>query len=160
MLTRKPALHLFPDYFITHIANMSRIKRGADFLKTLREGKEKNEASCAVTYLCTRAAGPCRSSPSRTRSRTVLCACRTCSSPSRRSSLGPLHTARSSGPGRPGRSRRWGGLRTSGETQEEDQRGAPDHSRHVGGNPSSTVSVTVKCLARCAALRTVSAAEH
>lgn len=138
MLTRKPALDLFPDYFITHTANISRIKRGVDFLKTARGAKKKQkkkQLSCNVTNLCTRAAGPCHSSPSRRRSRTVPCACRTCSSPSCHSSLGPLHTARNSGPGRPGRSCRWGGLRTSGEMQEEDQRGIPDGIVHVGEIP-------------------------
>lgn len=55
-----------------------------------------------VPYLRTHAAGPCRSSPSRRRSRTGPCACRTCSWPSGRSSPGPPRTVTSSATGRPG----------------------------------------------------------
>lgn len=114
VLTRDPALHLFPDYFITITAKISRIKQAAS--------KRKEKKSCNVTHLCTRAAGPCRSSPSRRRSRTDPCVCHTCSSPSRHSSLGLRRTVTSIGPGRPGRSPRWAGLRT-----EDSQRHRGKH---------------------------------
>lgn len=116
VLTRNPALHLFPDYFITITANIS-----SWIFKKHSEKRKKTTRSCNVTYLCTRAAGPCRSSPSRRHSRTVPCVCHTCSSPSHRSSLGPLRTVRSIGPGHPGRSPRWAGLRTEGSQRHRGE---------------------------------------
>lgn len=64
-----------------------------------------------MSYLCTRAAAPCRSIPSHRCSRTARCVCRTCSWPSGRSSRCLLRTARSSATGLPGCSCPSGGLR-------------------------------------------------
>lgn len=129
VLTRNPCLHCFYFQTISSLLPQLQAKpRRFSFKKTLSEERAAKR-SCKVTYLCTRAAGPCRSSPSRRRSHTALCVCHTCSSPSRRSSLGPLRTARSIGLGHPGRSPQWEGLRT------DTQKGTPDHIAHVGEIP-------------------------
>lgn len=77
----------------------------------------KNLACVRLPYLCTRAAGPCRSIPSHRCSRTVRCACRTCSWPSGRNNPCLLHTERSSATDLPGCSCLWGGLRGEKQTQ-------------------------------------------